>query len=415
MVSRLLLIILVAPVVFLLRQFLRPILLTVYRWSFPVRLAVQRIIAPAKSALLYPLTTRSVAHLFIGLVTLVVTTNSIAAKELKTTSDGHGSLLSHFIVSENEDTLTVVYPQKESAVLPEPDSVLAKSDAAVPAEESDASVGEITALEKPVLSETVASGTPRREVVSYTVRGGDTVSTIAERFGISAASLLWANSLNESTFIKPGQTLNVPPVSGVVHAVKRGDTVGAIANKYKASADAILEFNQLADAGAIEEGQTLVVPGGSIAEPGVPAFPTSRPSGSDQGPGVAPPSVRPTGPGLLWPTPSRRINRGFLGFHPAIDIEGNIGSPVYAAADGVVETVSYIRYGYGYHVVINHGSGRKTLYAHNGRMFVKPGQSVSKGQTIATIGLTGRTSGAHVHFEFFVNGVKVNPLGYLNR
>lgn len=414
-ISRLVLLVLIAPIVFLIRQLIRPILLAIYRWSFPLRLALQRIVAPAKNALLYPLTTRSVAHIFIGLVTLVVTTNSIAAKEIKTTSDGQGSLLSHFIVSEDEDPLTIVYPQKEATAIPQNDSVLAKSDAATPAEEADTSVNETTALEKPMLSETTASGTPRREIVVYAVQGGDTVSTIAERFGISAASLLWANGLSEGSFIKPGQNLNVPPVSGVLHTVKRGDTIGAIANKYKASADSILEFNQLADAGAIEEGQVLVVPGGSINEPGAAPSPAPQPGVSNEGPNVAPPSVQPSGPGLLWPTGSRRINRGFLGYHPALDIDGDIGSPIYAAADGVVESVIYQRYGYGYHVIINHGNGRKTLYAHAAKIFVKPGQHVTKGQTISTVGMTGRTTGPHLHFELIINGGKVNPLGYLNR
>ena len=116
---------------------------------------------------------------------------------------------------------------------------------------------------------------------------------------------------------------------------------------------------------------------------------------------------------MQWPTPSRRLNQYFKFRHTGIDIDGDVGSPVYAADSGVVESVVYARYGYGYHVVINHGGGRETLYAHNSKIFVKPSKSVKRGQSIAAIGLTGRTTGAHLHFEVIMNGGKRNPLSYL--
>ncbi|MBI3115062.1 MAG: M23 family metallopeptidase [Candidatus Kerfeldbacteria bacterium] len=412
--STFLFLLIAVPVRFLALRVLRPIVLCLYKWSFPLRLWLRKLAAPAKS-LLYPLTTRSVGHFFIGFVTLIVMTNSLAAKELKSTEEDTGGLLRHLVRLEGEETLTTLHPQDVVAVDPVDAGALNK-DATLEflGEDIVVASAEIAALEKPLLSSTTPAGRPRDDIETYTVEGGDTVSTIASQFGVSSNTLLWANDLSAASFIKPRQELKIPPVSGVLHVVKAGETVGGIANKYKADANAILEFNQLADAVAIEPNQTLMVPGGEIEPPPAPVLPSPFAS-IGSGPSTPPPSVAPSGSGLQWPTGSRRINRGYFGYHRALDIDGKNGSPVYAADDGRVETVNYTRYGYGYHVIINHGGGLKTLYAHNGKMYVQPGQSVSKGQTIATIGMTGYTTGAHLHFEVFVNGVKVNPWGYLNR
>lgn len=121
---------------------------------------------------------------------------------------------------------------------------------------------------------------------------------------------------------------------------------------------------------------------------------------------------------LTHPTDSRTISAGFPyyssgGYHGGVDFPVSTGSNIYAAADGVVSLVKYLNYSYGYYVMINHGNGLSTLYAHNSQILVSPGQVVSKGQVIAKSGSTGNSTGPHCHFEVRVNGTQVNPLSYL--
>lgn len=401
----------VAPLGLIARCILRPILLRLYRWSFPLRLGLGRLLAPGWRGLLHLLTTRRVAHALIAILTIVISTGSLAAQEIARVSNDQ-SLLASLVVDEQNETLTSITPRTTDVARAELDA-LDVSDTALgfAVEPSDGD----DVLTAPLLSATTTAGTPRHEVLLYTVKGGDTISGIAATFGVTGSSILWANGLSETDYIKPNQSLTIPPVSGVLHRVKSGETLAGITNKYKANLDAVLEFNQLADASAIEAEQVLMVPGGVIESPR-PTYAPTRYANAEPGAGIdtnPPPSVGSRGGGVVWPTGSRRINRGYLAYHRALDIDGNIGSPVYASDDGVVESVSYIRYGYGFHVVINHGGGIKTLYAHNGKIFVRPGQRVNAGQTISTVGMTGYTTGPHLHFEVFVNGVKINPWGYL--
>ena len=205
-------------------------------------------------------------------------------------------------------------------------------------------------------------------------------------------------------------SLKVPPVSGVIHTVAKGETVESIAIKYHTDATSILDFNRLADAKAIEVGNQLVVPGGKIDKPKPVITPTtgSRLAGYT---GPKPASVRATGAGLLWPTTSRRINQGYSLRHPGIDIDGN-RSPLYAAESGRVVRTNWGR-GYGNDVIIDHGNGLQTLYAHLSKTYVTAGQSVGKGEVIGISGCTGRCTGDHLHFEVWVNGRRTNPFNYL--
>lgn len=259
-----------------------------------------------------------------------------------------------------------------------------------------------------------ASGaiTKPQGITTYTVEGGDTVSTIAERFNISTSTILWANGMNETDFIKPGQTLKIPPVSGVTHKVAGGDTVASIAKKYGVSENTILDYNKLADASLIEKGGTLIIPGGKPPAPPKPVVTTSVASSQSHS-GSIPASRPASNVRFQWPTVSHRINQYFHYGHTGVDIDGDYGNPIYAAAAGVVSKVAYLNYGYGYHVIINHSDGMQTLYAHASKIFVKTGQHVNQGQTIALQGLTGHTTGVHLHFEIRIHGTPVNPLGYI--
>lgn len=238
----------------------------------------------------------------------------------------------------------------------------------------------------------------------YIVKKGDTVSSIAEQFGITINTILWANRLTQSSYIRPGDKLTILPVSGVSHTVKKGETLAAIAKKYQADADKILEFNKLADAAALRAGQVLIVPEGKIIY--VPPAPKPYVSAP------VPERVYASSGQLFWPVPSRRITQYFTWRHPAIDIGLSTGGTVAAAEAGTVIYAGWGR-GYGLQVLIDHGNGMKTRYAHNSRLIVAAGDRVGRGDTVAMSGNTGWSTGPHLHFEVYVGNVRRNPLLYV--
>ncbi len=126
-----------------------------------------------------------------------------------------------------------------------------------------------------------------------------------------------------------------------------------------------------------------------------------------------------SGSGALgYPTDGRTISAGFPyyssgGYHGGIDFPVSTGSNVYAAGSGTVILVKYLNYSYGFYVMIDHGDGLSTLYAHNSQILVSVGDQVTRGQVIAKSGSTGNSTGPHCHFEVRVNGTQVNPLNYL--
>jgi murein DD-endopeptidase MepM/ murein hydrolase activator NlpD len=260
-------------------------------------------------------------------------------------------------------------------------------------------------------SETVLpENRPRTEILTYEVKGGDTVSTIAQSFGVSNETVMWANGIVDAGDIKPAQSLKIPPVTGVLHTVKSGESLDAVAKKYKADTQTVADFpgNFIDDSFAIKAGSTLIIPNGEIvpeapARTAVAARPTApRTQGSSRGSGL-----------LRWPV-GGGISQYSSFFHPgAVDIMNDVGTGVVAADSGRVITSQRLGYGYGWHIVIDHGNGYTTLYGHMSALYVTVGQTVSKGQTIGAIGLTGRTTGPHLHFETRRNGSPVNPMSLL--
>lgn len=99
-------------------------------------------------------------------------------------------------------------------------------------------------------------------------------------------------------------------------------------------------------------------------------------------------------------------------FHAGLDFTAPSGTPIHATGDGVVEIASSMGDGYGHKVLINHGYGYHTLYAHNSKILVKVGQQVKRGETIALVGSTGKSTGPHLHYEVWKNGVKINPINF---
>lgn len=171
----------------------------------------------------------------------------------------------------------------------------------------------------------------------------------------------------------------------------------------------LLRNIKLAVAEAIETNQILIIPGGAI-DPPVPKPTTYSSLASYSAPG---PAQFTSSASLLWPTTGRKVHQYYKWRHSGIDIGGSYSSPVYASDDGRVELAGSNQRGYGLQVVINHGNGIKTRYAHESKIFVNVGDSVQRGQTIGMVGCTGWCTGPHVHYEVIVNGRTTNPLNYL--
>ena len=263
----------------------------------------------------------------------------------------------------------------------------------------------ITASVTPI---TIISEKPRDKTLEYEVKKGDTIGTVAAQFAVTAETIQWKNDLANSATLKEGQKLKILPIPGVEHKVESGDTIYSIAKTYRASAQAIIDFpfNDIGDNFQLSTGQTIIVPDGAPPAKAKPA-PTQY---------LAEKNV-PTGPvtasgRFLWPA-SGGISQYFSWYHPALDISNLGGGPVSASDGGRVITAGWSSAGYGNHVVLDHGNGFTTLYAHLSSIGVGVGQSVYKGSKLGMMGSTGRSTGVHLHIEVRQNGAALNPLGLL--
>lgn len=256
--------------------------------------------------------------------------------------------------------------------------------------------------------DTLISNKVRDKILSYTVQDGDTISMVAQKFGVSESTIRWQNNIYGDN-ITAGDTLQILPVTGIAHTVQKGDTVFSIAKKYDAEAQAIVDFpfNTFANDETFELaiGQTVIVPDG-VKPSGVgPAIPRARQITPDAG------TVTASGQ-FVWPT-SGTITQYFSWYHPGIDI-ANPGIPLDVAADsGTVIYAGWDTTGYGNMILIDHGNGFRTRYAHLSQFMVISGQTVKRGDVIGRMGSTGHSTGPHTHFEVILNGVHVNPLDYL--
>ncbi len=255
---------------------------------------------------------------------------------------------------------------------------------------------------------TLVSDKVRAEVIEYTVAPGDTVSTIAEKFGVSVETIRDQNDLGSSDKITIGDTLEILPVTGVAHKVKKGDTVHSIAKKYDTSAQAIVDFpyNTFTndETFALAIGQAVIVPDGVL--PSTTRTPRVRQLTPDAGTVVA-------SGNFVWPA-SGNISQRFVWYHKGLDISNRSAPNVLAADSGTVVGAGWLDgYGYGNRVIIDHGNGYRTLYAHLSSAYVRSGQTVARGDAIGRMGCTGRCSGTHVHFEVIRNGGYLNPLSVL--
>jgi murein DD-endopeptidase MepM/ murein hydrolase activator NlpD len=208
-------------------------------------------------------------------------------------------------------------------------------------------------------------------------------------FNVSVSTIVWANDLTSSKDIQPGITLLILPVSGVQHTVRAGDTLASIAKKYGGDVDEIIAYNNLDGEGDVRKGVVITIPGGEVPVEKAPA--KSKGAGSK--------SVAKTS-GLIHPVPGSVRTQGIHGYN-GVDFGAPSGTPIRAAAGGtvIVSKVGGWNGGYGNYVVIDHPNGTQTLYAHNLKNAVSQGQSVSQGEVVGYVGNTGRSTGNHLHFE----------------
>ncbi len=249
----------------------------------------------------------------------------------------------------------------------------------------------------------------RRSTSNYVVKPGDTIGAIAERFGVSVETILWENSLSLHSRIRPGDILKILPRTGVQHVVKKGDTLNAISKKYDVEIDKIKSSNRYDEESKLVIGETLIIPDGR------PLRTYSAPSRSSvvvRAP-ISVPRASDSGTALLWPTSGHVITQYYHARHSGMDIDGDYDSPIYASADGVVVTAGWNSNGYGNYIIVDHGGGLKTLYAHSSKIFVTRGQRVSRGEVIAMVGTTGHSTGTHLHYEVRVGNRRMNPLRYI--
>ena len=282
--------------------------------------------------------------------------------------------------------------------------------------------GERGTLHRKVQLHTIIPNRSREEVKQHTVSIGDSVFEIANKFNITPETLLWANydQLNDDPdMISVGMELNIPPVDGVYYEWQEEDTIEAVAARFEADLEKILGFsaNQLdLTEPTVEPGAMVMIPGGhrEFRQWLIPVIPRSRAgvSSSVYGSGACSGSYEGAyGSGaFVWPAGNHYISgNDYWSGHLAIDIAAGDGAQIYAADSGVVVFSGWATGGYGYMIMIDHGNGYQTLYAHLSSVNVSCGQSVGRGQTIGYSGNTGNSTGAHLHFEVRFQGGFVNP------
>jgi murein DD-endopeptidase MepM/ murein hydrolase activator NlpD len=230
---------------------------------------------------------------------------------------------------------------------------------------------------------------------AYVVQKGDIIGLLAEKFGLNDDTLISLNKIQNTRSIKTGLTLKIPNQDGILYKVGKGDTLAGIAEAWKVDAAAIRTVNELFS-GSLREGTEIFIPGGRMD------WVTRQEINGDL---------------FLWPVSGyitspygyrRSPFTGIRQFHSGLDIGSARGTPVRAAMAGRVIHAGWDD-AFGNYVVINHHSGYRTLYGHMSVIRTKFGASVGAGQRIGDVGSTGLSTGPHLHFTVYKNGVTVNP------
>lgn len=251
------------------------------------------------------------------------------------------------------------------------------------------------------LSSLTANGSGEK-IMAYQIEKGDNLWDISRRNHVSLENLMKINHLNKNSILSVGESIKIPSGKILIHVVHSGETLCSIAAQYHLTVSAIENANQLRSPDYLNIGDRLTIPSQDSHQSAQPNLQPSR--------GIS------WGGLLSWPitgTITSPFGYRRSGFHHGIDIANDIGSPIKAAAAGKVVFAGW-KSVYGRTVIIEHPDGKKTLYAHAQKILVKDQQAVKRGQTIATVGLSGNTTGPHLHFEVRIGDKTYDPLRYLS-
>lgn len=239
------------------------------------------------------------------------------------------------------------------------------------------------------------------QFTAYQIKSGDNLWDIAQRNRVSLENLMDINHLKKNSILRVGDKLKIPSEKALIHVVNRGETLWSIANRYNLTVDAMKSANTLRNPNCLNIGDRLTIPSRNSIQIAQANLQPSR--GISLG-------------GLLgWPltgTITSPFGYRRSGFHHGLDIANEMGSPIKAAAAGQVIFAGW-KSVYGRTVIIEHPDGKTTLYAHTQRNMVQNGQIVKRGQTIATVGMSGNTTGPHLHFEVRIGDKAYDPMKYL--
>lgn len=314
------------------------------------------------------------------------------------------SIAAAFVVSvKPAGTTSVVITQNETAIPP-----------SLPPVQNFAAQLQDSGIPRKIQIYTQPQDDVSYEVIEYTVKRGDSLWSIAQQFDLEPETILWGNEwLSSAGILQVGDILAILPTDGVLHRARAGDTLEKLQTLHGTPVQEILEYFgngfDLTQQPELSEGQEIIVPNGTSPIVWAEA----------QAPGATSASSSSKYPNLgtgyfVWPlAPPYTLTQEYWGGHPAIDIDTYLRQPIFASDSGTVAFSGWDNTGYGNLIIIDHGNGYRTYYAHNEANLVGAGQTVVQGQQIAESGSTGNSTGEHLDFRILYGGTFLNPLEYL--
>lgn len=393
----------------------------VYQMLYAFKKRAGDVYRPAKNRVMYVIANRHTVHVVVAFVILIAFGLNLGASAVRAETFGEDTLMYSLVASETERfieeevALESVAHRAPTSYMEAP-QLTARTYGILPTGQADGGLfASSSGVEAARMVQSEDSVAPREEIITYAVQEGDTLSQIANKFGISLNTLLWSNNLTARSSIRIGRELTILPTTGVLHTVGKGDTALKIASRYNANAEDIFTFNKISPEESLTVGTKLIIPGGEIkavvSAPSTvgrvfasPAKPSGGTPGSGAGSGAGSGS-------MLWPTDLRVITQYFGWKHTGIDIDCHFTNDNYAAEAGTV-IYSGWKGGYGYTVEVDHGN-MITRYGHHASIYVSKGDAVSRGQALGRCGTTGKSTGTHLHFEVIIGGKYKNPLEYI--